>query len=66
MYLKAKLKVGQLYIGDKRPFNKATVKQERLVIITAKENHPIWGERYQIEDSVEWYEKNCFEWIEEE
>jgi hypothetical protein len=62
--MNAKLKPGSFRIGNNRPFS--TPKQGRTVIITDKENHPLWGERYKIEDSHEWYEKSCFEWIEGE
>lgn len=35
------------------------------VAITDEETHPIWGKRYKIEGSTEWFEENCFEHVED-
>jgi hypothetical protein len=42
------------------------LKSSGVVKLTAKEDHFIFGRRYQVEgESDKWFEANCFEWVEE-
>ena len=58
---KAKLKQGQLFIGAGRPYTRIV---RGYVDITAEEDHPVYGKRYRVLGFEDWFEANCFEWIE--
>jgi hypothetical protein len=58
-----KLKDGEYRVGHNRHFVVPHKGQE--VNITDTEDHFIWGKRYKIEGYDEWFEENCFEYVEE-
>ena len=58
--IQGKLKDGQLFIGDKLHYMMST---GQIIKIINEENHPIFGKRYKVVGCDEWFEENCFEYI---
>jgi hypothetical protein len=56
-----KLKQTDFYVGNKKYFIVPT--RGKIVTITESENHPIFGKRFKILGMNEWFEENCFEYI---
>jgi hypothetical protein len=64
--VEGKLKEGFFFeIGNRQPYH-GYLPKGKIVTIVESEDHFLWGKRYRIAGYKEWFEANCFEYVEED